>query len=73
MSEFLSNTIKKIRPLDKGAMAEARSRQDMLTKPQGSLGRLEELSIKLAGIHGIYTSNQVQSGYHYGWRPRRGG
>jgi nicotinate-nucleotide--dimethylbenzimidazole phosphoribosyltransferase len=50
--ELLSNTIKMIKPLDKGAMAEARSRQDALTKPQGSLGRLEELSIKLAGIQG---------------------
>jgi len=41
-----------IRPLDRGAMAQARARQDALTKPQGSLGRLEELSIQLAGIQG---------------------
>jgi nicotinate-nucleotide--dimethylbenzimidazole phosphoribosyltransferase len=33
-------------------MAAARARQDMLTKPQGSLGRLEALSIQLAGITG---------------------
>ncbi len=33
-------------------MAAARARQDMLTKPQGSLGRLEGLSIQLAGIQG---------------------
>lgn len=33
-------------------MRSARARQDMLTKPQGSLGRLEELSIQLAGITG---------------------
>ena len=52
MSELLSNTIAMIKPLDKEAMAEARSRQDLLTKPQGSLGRLEELSIQLAGIQG---------------------
>jgi len=52
MSELLSNIIEMIRPLDEKAMAEARARQDMLTKPQGSLGRLEELSIKLAGIQG---------------------
>jgi len=52
MSELLSNTIKMIKPLDRGAMNSARSRQDTLTKPQGSLGRLEELSIKLAGIQG---------------------
>ncbi len=52
MAERLSNIIQMIKPLDEEAMAEARSRQDMLTKPQGSLGRLEELSIKLAGIQG---------------------
>jgi nicotinate-nucleotide--dimethylbenzimidazole phosphoribosyltransferase len=52
MSELLSNTIRLIRPLDRVAMTSARSRQDTLTKPQGSLGRLEELSIRLAGIQG---------------------
>jgi nicotinate-nucleotide--dimethylbenzimidazole phosphoribosyltransferase len=41
-----------IKSLDKEAMAEAQSRQNLLTKPQGSLGRLEELSIQLAGIQG---------------------
>jgi len=38
-----------IPPLDAEAVAAARARQDTLTKPQGSLGRLEELSIQLAG------------------------
>ncbi len=52
MTKLLADTIKKIKPLDEGAMAEARARQDTLTKPQGSLGRLEELSIRLAGIQG---------------------
>ncbi|MEE8205119.1 MAG: nicotinate-nucleotide--dimethylbenzimidazole phosphoribosyltransferase [Dehalococcoidales bacterium] len=52
MSELLSSTIKMISPLDKKAMTAARARQDMLTKPPGSLGRLEELSIRLAGIQG---------------------
>ena len=50
MSALLNNTIRMIKPLDKEAMAEARARQDRLTKPRGSLGRLEELSIKIAGI-----------------------
>ncbi|MFC1918847.1 nicotinate-nucleotide--dimethylbenzimidazole phosphoribosyltransferase [Chloroflexota bacterium] len=52
MTELLTNTIKAIKPLDTAAMAEARARQDILTKPQGSLGQLEELSIQLAGIQG---------------------
>lgn len=52
MPELLSNTIKMIKPLDKKPMSEARARQGILTKPQGSLGRLEELSIQLAGIQG---------------------
>ena len=52
MSELLSSTIEMIRPLDGKAMAQAGARQAQLTKPQGSLGRLEELSVKLAGIQG---------------------
>src|SRR6266542_4836541 len=42
-----------VRPLDVGAMAEARARQDRLTKPRGALGRLETLSVHLAGIAGV--------------------
>lgn len=38
--------------VDSGAQAAARARQDTLTKPPGSLGRLEELSIQLAAITG---------------------
>ena len=48
----LEQVLQKIEPLDDRAMAAARARQDTLTKPQGSLGRLEELSVKLAGIKG---------------------
>jgi nicotinate-nucleotide--dimethylbenzimidazole phosphoribosyltransferase len=51
-SKLLASTIEKIKPLDKSAMEQARARQDSLTKPPGSLGRLEELSIQLAGIQG---------------------
>ncbi len=50
MTELLTKTIERIRSLDAAAMAAARARQDTLTKPQGSLGRLEELSVQLAGI-----------------------
>ena len=47
----LEEVIKQIRPLDDAAMQSAQARQNILTKPQGSLGRLEELSIQLAGIY----------------------
>ena len=42
----------KIQPLDDAAMAKARERQAQLAKPPGSLGRLEDLSVQLAGITG---------------------
>src|SRR3954462_10108814 len=41
-----------LRPLDTAAMDAARARQDQLVKPPGSLGRLEELAIWLAGTSG---------------------
>ncbi len=49
---LLSQTISRIQPLDEGALQAARERQGQLTKPAGSLGRLEEISIQLAGITG---------------------
>ena len=52
MNSPLSQILKEIKPLDKEAMEAARARQDELTKPKGSLGQLEELSIKIAGIKG---------------------
>jgi nicotinate-nucleotide--dimethylbenzimidazole phosphoribosyltransferase len=48
----MNQVISSIGPLDEKAMAEARARQDSLTKPQGSLGQLESLSIQVAGIKG---------------------
>ncbi len=48
----IKETIEAIKPLDKNAMKLAKERQDFLTKPQGSLGILEELSIKVAGVTG---------------------
>ena len=41
-----------IAPPDAGAAAQARARQDRLTKPPGALGRLEELSVRIAGMRG---------------------
>ena len=42
----------RIRPLDPVILAEAQARLDDLTKPPGSLGRLEEIAKRLAGIQG---------------------
>ena len=48
--ELLQKTVEQIQPLDAEAAAAAQARQDDLTKPRGSLGRLETLSVQLAGI-----------------------
>lgn len=48
----LEQLLAAIEPLDARAMAQARERQAKLAKPPGSLGRLEDLSIQLAGITG---------------------
>lgn len=48
----LLELIASIAPADKKAMANATERQAMLAKPPKSLGKLEDLSIQLAGITG---------------------
>lgn len=52
LSDQLENLISAIPAFDQSAAAAARLRQDTLTKPQGSLGDLETLSIQIAGITG---------------------
>jgi nicotinate-nucleotide--dimethylbenzimidazole phosphoribosyltransferase len=49
----LETTVAAIRPADEPAMAAARDLQARLTKPAGSLGALEELSVRLAGLAGV--------------------
>ena len=44
-SSQINKLCAQIRPLDEQAMAAAQARQNSLTKPPGSLGRLEALSI----------------------------
>src|SRR6202034_331176 len=53
MTGLLEDTIAAIGPLDEAAVEAARERQEALTKPSGSLGRLEDLSVQLAGIAGV--------------------
>jgi nicotinate-nucleotide--dimethylbenzimidazole phosphoribosyltransferase len=48
----LEELIARISPLDESAMEAARARQNNLTKPPGSLGRLEAISVQVAGITG---------------------
>ncbi|AGZ39762.1 nicotinate-nucleotide--dimethylbenzimidazole phosphoribosyltransferase [Actinoplanes friuliensis] len=49
----LETTLAAIGPADEPAMAAARDLQSRLTKPAGSLGALEELSVRLAGLAGV--------------------
>jgi len=46
-----------IHDLDRNAMEDARRRQASLTKPPGSLGLLEEISVRLCGIKGEMTAD----------------
>ncbi|MCG2711868.1 MAG: nicotinate-nucleotide--dimethylbenzimidazole phosphoribosyltransferase [Candidatus Omnitrophica bacterium] len=46
----IKEVIKAIEDLDRGMMEKAQKKLDFLTKPQGSLGRLEELAKQLTGI-----------------------
>ena len=48
----LQRVTRGIRPPDRDAAGRARRRQARLTKPPGSLGVLERLSVRLAGIYG---------------------
>lgn len=48
----LQETINLIRPLDHDAEKAALARQDTLIKPLGSLGKLEDIAIRVAGITG---------------------
>lgn len=48
--KMLQETINNIHPLDEASMKKAAVRQQQLTKPRGSLGVLENLSIQIAGI-----------------------
>ncbi|MBC7333186.1 MAG: nicotinate-nucleotide--dimethylbenzimidazole phosphoribosyltransferase [Actinobacteria bacterium] len=48
----IRSIVEKIKGLDSGLMEKAQVRLDNLTKPKGSLGRLEELAKQIVGIKG---------------------
>ena len=48
----LQKCLQSVSALDEAAMRLARERQAKLAKPPGSLGKLEDISIQLAGITG---------------------
>ena len=48
----LLEVISSVESLDERAITGSRTRQEVLTKPPGSLGRLERLATQLAGIAG---------------------
>ena len=51
-STSLADALRRIRPLDAASMAAAREHQNRLLKPAGSLGELEAIAIRIAGITG---------------------
>ncbi len=53
--ELLKKVTEGIKPTDREMMRRARERVDNLTKPLGSLGRLEEIAVRLCGITGSIT------------------
>ncbi len=48
----IEDIIKAIKPVDAGYYAKAQARLDNLTKPKGSLGRLEEIAARIVAISG---------------------
>lgn len=52
MQKELDALVRAVAPLDRGTMTAAEEYQARLAKPPRSLGRLEEISIQLAGITG---------------------
>ena len=49
---MIQDILRQIKPLDSDVMGQARKLQESFVKPIGSLGELEEISIRFAGITG---------------------
>ena len=52
MNDRITVACSNIKPADKNIMDKAKKRQSQLAKPPGSLGVLEDLSIRVAGMTG---------------------
>jgi len=52
MNEKIAETIQKIEPVNFKLMEKAQEKLDNLTKPQGSLGKLEDFARRIVGISG---------------------
>jgi len=52
LTPTIARAVAAVRLLDEDAVAQARERQDRLTKPRGALGVLEDVSVLLAGLAG---------------------
>jgi nicotinate-nucleotide--dimethylbenzimidazole phosphoribosyltransferase len=50
--DLLAETVAAITPADPTARAAAAQRLDLMTKPRGALGRIEDVAVALAGIAG---------------------
>jgi len=57
IDQHLGDTLARIHPVDPRWLAQARARQFELTKPPGSLGRLEEIANRLAAIQETLAPN----------------
>ena len=57
MNNPLSQYTDGILPADESAMKAAKARLDNLIKPPGSLGKLEDVAVKLAGVTGKINNN----------------
>jgi nicotinate-nucleotide--dimethylbenzimidazole phosphoribosyltransferase len=51
---LLEETLAAVGPLDPAARDAALARQEVMTKPAGSLGVLEDVSVQLAGLAGVF-------------------
>jgi len=49
---ILDKTLNSVKPANEASMTQARARLDNLAKPIGSLGKLEDIAAKMAGITG---------------------